>query len=67
MFSLEPPSELADLGINTSCESNLGLLSSLGSLSCPHTLVLDVDSEMLDLLDDVVVQRVNRSLERDVS
>ena len=35
VFPLEPPSQLADLGINMSRESNL----SLGSLSCPHTFV----------------------------
>lgn len=63
---MKPPLQLPYLCVDPSREPDLGLLSRLGPLPAPHVPVLDVLLIVLDLLDDVVVQRIQRSLESDV-
>lgn len=67
MLLLQLPSQLPDLRVDSSRESDLGLLSSFRALPSPHVLILDIFSVILDFLDDMVIHGVERSLEGYVS
>lgn len=58
--------EKPDFGFHPCSETNLGCLPCLGLFPDPHSLILNILLVVLDLLDDMVVQWVEGSLEHDV-
>lgn len=64
---MQPPFQLPNLRVDSGREPDLRLLPRLRPLPAPHVPVFDILLVVLDLLDNMVIQWIQRPLERDVS